>query len=264
MKTKHEKSGLLVLCALIAMAIFAAQSPALAQQDAPPPEQPEEMQGPGQGMPGMRGGPGDTQDQQGSPRSGRRGGMPGMPAVRPMMQERAIRSSRVGMPGMQEKLEEAKKVLQKYYPEMAEQLNNAFRRRRRVGDTDPQAGARRARQLLNKLWPMMIELVEADRKNPDYARLLVDDHRLQQKIDKKARQYQNAEKDDREELSDEIHELLAQQFEVRQKIRTWRLEELERQIKKLRKELEAREKNQEKLINRELKRRLGKNDDLNW
>jgi len=254
MKTRCERAGLLALCVLAGLTLLVLQAPVLAEKAA---TEPTGIVAPGAETEDMR-------PRSGPPRRGR------MRRPRHDRLEGGIGATMPGVPGMPgmsmmpEQMEQAKKVLQKYYPEMAERLEKIGRGQRARGISRGPRDRADSRRSLMKLWPLISELIEADRTDPDYARLLAEDHRLQQKIDQKVRRCKKAEGQERERLRDEIGELLAKQFEVRQKTRAWRLEELERQIKKLRKELERREDNRKKLIDRELNHRLGKADNLRW
>ena len=167
-----------------------------------------------------------------------------------------------GGPGLTEQqLEQARKILKKYYPEMAERLDEVGRTARGRRRSGPPLGRHR---FLRKMWPKIAELIEADRKDPNYASDLAKDHRLEQRIDRLSERYDKAKDQQRQELRDQVRELLVQQFEVRQRIRTWRLEDLECQIRKLKEELQSRAQQRQELIDRELERRLGQQEPLDW
>jgi len=157
-----------------------------------------------------------------------------------------------------EQIAEALRVLRKYYPEMAQRLQRA---RERAGE---EGRPGRGRRFLRMLWPKIVHLIEADREDPDHARDLVADHKLQMQIDALTRRYHRAKGEQREQLKDQLRQKLAEQFEVRQRIRRWRVEKMQRELDRLKDELAKREANRGFMIDRELKRRLEAPGHLEW
>ncbi len=146
-----------------------------------------------------------------------------------------------------DKMRDIYNILGQYYPEVktwAEQRGPKARRW--------------FRQTIWKRWPRVMALVEAHRKDPELAEKMVENDKLDKQADAMSREYQYASREQKKAIRKKLFELLSRQFEVRQWIRQRRLEDLEKQLAKLRTELDQRLKKRNELIEYQLKRKLRK------
>lgn len=149
--------------------------------------------------------------------------------------------------------EEVIRVVKEYFPE---QVVDFLERNR---DNRPLMG-----RVLLRMWPIIQQVMEAGRDDPEVARAIVQDHFIDIKIGRLVRNYSRTDDAElKEEIQQQVRTLLTEQFEYRQKIRQWRLERLEQELQRLRAELEERADKKEALIDREIERRLEERE-LPW
>ncbi len=145
-------------------------------------------------------------------------------------------------------------ILSQYYPEWRE-----------LKEIDNPRVERMVRRKLFKSWHRVRLIIEAHKQDPDLAEKLVEDEKLERKIDDLAKQYRTTKSEKkREELKSQITHLLSQQFRTRQWIRERRLRNLEKEIERIERDLKKRDRLREKLIQRRLRQILGESAEIEW
>lgn len=121
------------------------------------------------------------------------------------------------------------------------------------------------RKKILRQWSRMRLLVEVYKKDPEFARKLIEDSLLEYRIDLLVDRYNRATSaEDKERIKSQIKALLSDQFDVRQWIRQRRLDGLEKQIRELEEELKRRNESREKLIQKRLNELLSESEEVGW
>jgi hypothetical protein len=101
-------------------------------------------------------------------------------------------------------------------------------------------------------------------RDPEMFRLVQDDNELERRTRELGMQFRQAPPEQRERIQQEVHQMVAKQFELRQQRRTLELKRIEEELKRLREAIERRVKAREQLIQRRVSELLGREDDLGF
>lgn len=200
----------------------------------------------GQRVGGMMGGPGKGPRQDGrGPEHG--GGMMGG-------QGRGWRQR------IQKQHEEFVEWLGKNYPKVAENLE-------KLKEQDPVEYMRKAGEKLKKYG----EIMEAEKKNPEYAKVLKEDLTLKQARDKIIRKFKTADGKQKKQLKAELKEIVAERFDIvikkkefKYKALKQKLEKLQKQVTKRQAELDKLVQSKDKAIAERMNELVGESEKLNW
>jgi DNA repair exonuclease SbcCD ATPase subunit len=154
----------------------------------------------------------------------------------------APRRQREGRDGMGEKeIEEVMAFLKNNLPELHERME-------RLRETNK----RRFHMMMRRMWPRMRDLMNLPQ---EVRQAHIRDSQLKIKVFRAARNLQEADTtEQKNKYRKQLQKLLAEQFDVEQKVRQYRLKQLEEQLDHLKKNLEQREKDRDKIIADRLKR----------
>ena len=93
----------------------------------------------------------------------------------------------------------------------------------------------------------------------------VDEMKMENRIEESARQYRNSnDSKEKKSIMTQLHPLLEKQFEVREKGRVLQIQQMEKNLEKLKKTLEMRKKNRDKIIKKHLDKITGEGENLEW
>lgn len=144
-----------------------------------------------------------------------------------------------------EQREQALEVLRDVNPDLAERITQAL-----------QDNPERARRVIQRFGPRLLELAELRKSDPVLYQLKVTDQRYNFETFKLVRQIHEAriENDDTrvERLTDRLREHLLKHFDVRMKLREHELAMLEKRIRELREELKDRHERKTQLIDQQI------------
>lgn len=144
-------------------------------------------------------------------------------------------------PMTEEQIKEALELLREYRPEMAKRFEE-------LREKSPE----RAQELMRPMLGRLMELSYLKRTDPEAFELRKQDYRLWRSIFelsgkvREARAAKDAAKV--EELTAELRKQLAEQFDVRQKLRERELVRMESKLEEMRKQVEERKTSRDKLI----------------
>lgn len=174
-----------------------------------------------------RAGPGDLPGPDGGPPPGEH---PGGPMFGPS----------------QERIDRVMKFLDEHYPRLHERLTE-------LREQDPRAFHRQ----LSRLLPRMPDLMSILDRNPELGKLIIDEHRLEMDIRDAIREYHRARNDaDRDQLKEQIRDLISRQFDVRQEKLKLMIADMERELERKKQVLAEQAARKDKLIDRDLRQRL--------
>ncbi len=146
----------------------------------------------------------------------------------------------------QERIDRVMKFLDEHYPRLHERLTE-------LREQDPRAFHRQ----LSRLLPRMPDLMSILDRNPELGKLIIDEHRLEMDIRDAIREYHRARNDaDRDQLKEQIRDLISRQFDVRQEKLKLMIADMERELERKKQVLAEQAARKDKLIDRDLRQRL--------
>jgi len=146
----------------------------------------------------------------------------------------------------QERIDRVMKFLDEHYPRLHERLAE-------LREKDPRAFHRQ----LSRLLPRMPDLMNILDRNPELGRLIIDEHRLEMDIRDAIREYHRARNDaDRDQLKEQIRDLISRQFDVRQEKLKLMIADMERELQRKKQVLAEQAAMKDKIIDRDLEQRL--------
>ena len=116
------------------------------------------------------------------------------------------------------------------------------------------------RRTLVALWPRVRRMMSMP---PEMRQVYLEERQLRVKIFQTARTYHKATSpEEKEQQEQELQKLVARKFDVEQKVREYRLRELENHLLRLKKQLAQRTEERNKIIEDRVKRHLTKRESL--
>jgi len=168
----------------------------------------------------------------------RRGGPEGKPPLRPMTDDEI------------NKLIDFAKV---HFPEVADHLQQ-------LRKDDPQE----FRRALRRMWPRLMIMKETFDRDPQLGNLMIEDHKLEQQIHGKVRDYrQQRDPNNKQKIGDELRQLLGQQFDIRLQRRRLELADLQKRLQEQSQRLDTWAAKKQENIQRQFDRLTGEGD-LDW
>ena len=211
--------------------------------------------------------PDDKRGMQGFGATGGRGGMTGR-GGRPGHFQGKGGVSMGGMTGrggkwkerMQKKHEEFVEWLGKNYPKEGQGLE-------KLKDKDPGQYIKQVFEKLKKYG----EIMEVEKKNPEYAKVLKEDLELKQTRDSLMRKLKNADADQKEVLQAELKDVVSERFDIVIKKKEFKYKHLKQKLEKLQKQVANRQAELDKLVQSKdkaiadrMKELVGESEKLNW
>ncbi len=115
------------------------------------------------------------------------------------------------------------------------------------------------------------EIMEAETKNPKYAKVLKEDMKLKQTRDGLIRKIKNANADQKEELQAELRETVSKRFDMVIKKKEFKYKALKQRLEKLQKQVATRQAELDKLVQSKdkaiadrMKELVSQSEKLNW
>jgi hypothetical protein len=115
------------------------------------------------------------------------------------------------------------------------------------------------------------EIMEAQKKNPKYAKVLTEDLKLKQQRDRLVRRLNSADVDKRADLLAELEDTVSKRFDLIIKKKQFRYDALKKKLAKLKKEVEKREaeldelvKSKQAAVTEHVNELTGKSEKINW
>ena len=115
------------------------------------------------------------------------------------------------------------------------------------------------------------EIMEAQKKNPKYAKVLTEDLKLKQQRDRLVRRLNSADVDERAELLAELEDTVSKRFDLIIKKKQFRYDALKKKLARLKKEVEKREaeldelvKSKQAAVTEHVNELTGKSEKINW
>ncbi|MCC7145094.1 MAG: hypothetical protein IT443_01465 [Phycisphaeraceae bacterium] len=238
----------LLLVVIVGIAVISRWDTARGEEKAPPPPKPRPadtsaLDSPPPGPPmgdeelgGPRGGPG------GGPGGGRGGRWGGGGEGRALTAEQ---------------IKEMLDVLREYDPNLAD----------RIGKFSDQAPPEEVAGRLREHVPGLMRLAFLKRVNPERYELRLTDLKLERRSNELADQYREAAAADTARsaaVKDELAKVVADHFDVRQKLREDLLKEFEKRIEEMRAQITERQQSKDKLVVDRLKELIGQERNPTW
>jgi Spy/CpxP family protein refolding chaperone len=152
-----------------------------------------------------------------------------------------------------EQIEQILEVVEDYRPEMAEQISE-------MRERDPQ----RAEQLLRRAMMFVRPMVQMKQVDPEGYELHLRDAKLDRESRELARRVRAADGREADDLRAQLREVVAQHFDVRQRIRERKLAALEKQIDELRTQIETRAESRDQLVDQRYGELTGQSQRPEW
>ncbi|MBN1456253.1 MAG: hypothetical protein JW912_00190 [Sedimentisphaerales bacterium] len=115
------------------------------------------------------------------------------------------------------------------------------------------------------------EIMEVQKRNPEYAEVLKEDLELKQNRDTLIRKLQNADDEQKDEIKDELKEIVAKRFDIIIKKKEFKYKALKERLEDLQKKLDSRQAELNKLVQSKdqaidgrMKELIGESEELNW
>lgn len=145
-----------------------------------------------------------------------------------------------------ERIEAAMKFLKEHYPPMYERLQ-------KLREQDPRGFQRQIFRIIPRL-PEFMDMLET---NPELAKMMMEEHRLEMEIRDEVFKHSRANSDDLKTRSKQrIQELVSKQFDIRQNRLKATITDLERQLEQKKRALEERASRKDQIIELELQKRM--------
>jgi hypothetical protein len=109
-----------------------------------------------------------------------------------------------------------------------------------------------------------IDWRELQRNDPELYEAERQDLELEQKTLELVQQFRQAKPSDRASLKTAVQQAVAKHFEFRQKKRQLQLERMERDLKRMREEVQRRDESKDQIVGRRLKELIGEPGDLDF
>lgn len=187
------------------------------------------------------------------PGPGPRGPRPSGPGDGPEARRRFGDHDEMRLPSKEE-IEELLAFAKEHFPEMAEHASE-------LRESDPAMFRRLMRRVLPRL-RMMKDVYDRDPQG--LGRLVIADHRLNEKIRRAARDYRRAvEGDAKKAAGDQLRALLAEQWDVRMERRRLELADFEKRLAEQKRRLDERAARRDELLQQQFDRLTGEGD-LDW
>lgn len=161
---------------------------------------------------------------------------------------------------IQKRHEEFVKWLEKNYPKVAKNLEKLKEK-----DT-----AEYIKQVAKK-GKKYREIMEAEKKNPQYAKVLKEDITLKQARDKTIKKLKNAKGKQKEQLKAELEEIVTERFDIVIKKKEFKYNALKQKLEKMQKQVAKRQAELDKLVQSKdeaivdrIKELIGESEKLNW
>jgi hypothetical protein len=97
-------------------------------------------------------------------------------------------------------------------------------------------------------------------RDPELFKAMQEDRELERQTRELAEQHRRAGADERGKVKEQLNEIVAKHFEVRQQLRTLEVKRLEQQVKQLHEKIEQRAKNRKEIIQKRLTELIGEDD----
>ena len=156
-----------------------------------------------------------------------------------------------------EGVEERMRILREIHPQLAERIA-------RMKEARPE----RVGRMLGQHWPRIENLIHMKKHDPKGFELHVHDMKLMRQSHELSRRLQRPDSDldteKKDQVRRELRELVANHFEVRQKLKEHDLAKLETRIEELRGQLRKRTTNKDQIIEDHLKKLSGQSDEDAW
>ena len=115
------------------------------------------------------------------------------------------------------------------------------------------------------------EIMQAEKRDPEYAKVLREDFELKQNRDKLVRKLQNADDEQKDDIKAELKEIVAKRFDIIIKKKEFKYKALKERLEELQKKLDSRQAELNKLvqskdeaIDERIKELTGDSEKLNW
>lgn len=161
---------------------------------------------------------------------------------------------------MQKQHEEFVEWLTKNYPKMGKKLE-------KLKEKDPVGYIKQVGENVKKYG----EIMKAEKKNPEYAKVLKDDMKFKKTRDQLLRKLTAADADEREGLQAELKETVAKRFDIVIRKKEFKYKNLKQKLEKLQKKVASRQAELEKLVQSKdkaiadrMKELVSESEKLNW
>jgi hypothetical protein len=161
---------------------------------------------------------------------------------------------------VQKKHEEFVDWLKENYPKAADGLA-------KLRETDPGEYIKKFTENREKYG----EIMQAQKRNPEYAKVLKEDIELKQNRDTLVRKLQNANEEQKDDIKAELKEIVAKRFDIIIKKKEFKYKALKERLEGLQKKLDSRQaeldklvQSKDKAIDERIKELAGDSEKLNW